>query len=209
MRSRESRVFIQALKYVVVSVYVVQGGASYGSVPGAAAAAAAGNGDSKRAQRLRSLYVHMRQLSAVVDGDRALLVRPAAGLVGAVGCHALVLSAQVCETNLLPLQATISQESALEGDGSGAAAEPAAAALFSIGSAPGAGDGVAEQTADDVLEEVDAALQAAQEAMQYRRRGGGGSTTPPWGVARAAEGVAGGRDSSSSLTPAAQVSLFG
>lgn len=98
--------------------------------------------NSKRVQRLRSMYRHMRQIS-LCDSDRAAL-------------------------------ATISQESAAE--------EPAGATLqmrglvlpWLTGSEGGGGGGEGAPTSavksvDEVLAEVDSALQAAEEAMERGR----------------------------------------
>ena len=58
-----------------LSGWLLQGGAADAAAY-ANGSAASGEGESKRAQRLRSVYQHMRQVS-LLDSDRAMLVRPA------------------------------------------------------------------------------------------------------------------------------------
>ena len=54
---------------------LLQGGAGDMYANGSVASGE-GEGESKRAQRLRRVYQHMRQVS-LLDSDRAMLVRPA------------------------------------------------------------------------------------------------------------------------------------
>lgn len=88
---------------------------------------------SKRADRLRNVYKHMRQTS-LLDGDRAML-------------------------------ATISQESAAE-EAPGSALQLPSLTLLGLPGGQGNGSAAAPaKSVDDVLDEVDAALAAAEEAI--------------------------------------------